>query len=155
MNRPMTRRILGLPLGLPLGLTQIVALGVGLGVGNGCGHTHKTPPPPSAVRPTQPERGQAVETGLPISSTPRGILRDGAERKIQQRLQDKGLLDANHAEGWLDPATREALRKFQKQEGLPPTGLPSYETVRHLHLDLDSIFQTTSRPRERPASQPG
>jgi hypothetical protein len=144
----MTRRIVG----LPLGLARMIALGVGLGFGSGCGHTHKPPPAPSSVRPTQPQREQAAETGLPISSTPRGILQDGAQPKIQQRLQEKGLLDANHAEGWLDPPTREALRKFQKQEGLPPTGLPSYETVRHLHLDLDSIFQTASHPRERPAS---
>jgi hypothetical protein len=32
--------------------------------------------------------------------------------------------------------------------------LPSYETVRHLHLDLDAIFQTVSHPREPPASSP-
>ena len=132
--------------------TRIVTLGVSLGLGSGCAHTHATPPPPAAVPPTKPEREQAVETGLPISSTSHGILQDGAELKIQRRLAEKGYLSGDQTDGQLDPPTREALRKFQKHEGLPPTGLPSYETVRHLHLDLDSIFQTVSHPRERPAS---
>ena len=142
MTTTMTRRLLG--------LTQIIALGLGLV--NGCAHTHKTPPPPGSVPPTKPEREQAAETGLPISSTAHGILQDGAELKLQRAQQKQGLLDGSQAEGQLDPPTREALRKFQKQEGLPPTGLPSYETVHHLHLDLDSIFQTASHPRERPES---
>ena len=133
-------------------LTRIITLGVGLGLGSGCAHTHATPPPPAAVPPTKPEREQAVETGLPISSTSHGILQDGAELKIQRRLAEKGFLEGAQTNGQLDPPTREALRKFQKHEGLPPTGLPSYETVRHLHLDLDSIFQTVSHPRERPSS---
>ena len=136
-------------------LTRIITLGVGLGLGSGCAHTHATPPPPAAVPPTKPEREQAVETGLPISSTSHGILQDGAERKIQQRLAEQGFLDGAQTNGQLDAPTREALRKFQKHEGLPPTGLPSYETVRHLHLDLDSIFQTVSHPRERPSSSSG
>jgi len=133
-------------------LTRIITLGVGLGAAGGCAHTHATPPPPAAVPPTKPEREQGVETGLPISSTSHGILQDGAELKIQRRLAEKGFLDGQQTDGQLDPPTRAALRKFQKHEGLPPTGLPSYETVRHLHLDLDSIFQTVNHPRERPAS---
>jgi hypothetical protein len=148
MTSIMTRRLFA----LPLGLTRMLVLGGLVGVGSGCAHTHKTPPPPGSVPPTKPEREQAAETGLPISSTTHGILQDGAELKIQRALQEKGLLDAQHAAGQLDPPTREALRKFQKQEGLPPTGLPSYETVRHLRLDLDSIFQTASHPHEPPAS---
>ena len=140
----MTRRFLR--------LTRIITLGLGVGLGNGCAHTHKTPPPPASVPPTKPEREQAAETGLPISSTAHGILQDGAELKLQRALEKRGLLDGGQADGQLDLPTREALRKFQKQEGLPPTGLPSYETVRHLHLDLDSIFQTASHPRERPES---
>ena len=140
----MTRRFLR--------LTRIITLGLGVGLADGCAHTHKTPPPPSSIPPTKPEREQAAETGLPISSTAHGILQDGAELKLQRALQKQGLLDGRQTDGQLDPPTREALRKFQKQEGLPPTGLPSYETVRHLHLELDSIFQTASHPRERPAS---
>ena len=136
----------------PFRLTRVITLGLSLGLGSGCAHTRATPPPPAAVPPTKPEREQAVETGLPISSTSHGILRDGAELKLQQRLAEQGFLGSDQTSGQLDPPTREALRKFQKREGLPPTGLPSYETARHLHLDLDSIFQTVSHPRERPPS---
>jgi hypothetical protein len=128
-------------------LTQLLVLGMALG--GGCAHTHATPPPPAAVPPTNPDHEQAAETGIPISSTPHGILQEGAETKIQRRLQDKGLLHGEQTEGQLDPQTRQALRKFQKREGLPPTGLPSYETVRHLGLDLDSIFHTVAHPRAR------
>ena len=133
-------------------LTRIITLGVGLGLQAAAPTRTRRPPPPAAAPPTKPERERAVETGLPISSTSHGILQDGAELRIQRRLQEKGFLEGEQTEGQLDPQTREALRKFQKHEGLPPTGLPSYETVRHLHLDLDSIFQTVSHPRERPAS---
>ena len=108
----MTRRLRG--------LSQLVTLGLGVSLGSGCAHTHATPPPPASVPPTKPEREQAAETGLPISSTSHGILQDGAELKIQRRLQEKGLLDGQQADGQLDTSTREALRKFQKREGCPP-----------------------------------
>lgn len=131
-------------------VTRILALGLGLA--SGCAHTHATPPPPAAVPPTKPDHEQAAETGIPISSTPHGILREGAEAKLQRSLQSRGFLHGEQTPGQLDPPTREALRRFQKREGLPPTGLPSYETVRHLGLDLDSIFHTVANPRERPAA---
>jgi hypothetical protein len=130
-------------------LARILVLGLATGIGGGCAHTHATPPAPAAIPPTKPDHEQAVETGIPISSTPHGILQEGAETKIQRRLQDKGFLHGEQTEGQLDPQTRQALRKFQKREGLPPTGLPSYETVRHLGLDLDSIFHTVAHPRAR------
>ena len=89
-----------------IALTAVVPLGVGLGLGSGCAHPHATPPPPAAVPPTKPERERAAETGLPISGTAHGILRDGAERRIQRRLQQKGFLDGEQTVGQLDPKTR-------------------------------------------------
>jgi hypothetical protein len=121
----------------------------------GCAHTRGTPPPPSAVAPTKPDHEQAAETGIPIASTPQGLMKEGAEKKIQLRLKSKGLLTAEEVNGQLDPPTREALRKFQKKEGLPATGLPSYETVRSLGLDLDAVFHTVGHPREPAARPPG
>ena len=115
--------------------------------GSGCVHTRATPPPPEAIAPTKPDHEQGVETGIPVASTPQGLLREGAEKRIQSRLQARGLLRPEQINGQLDGDTRQALRKFQKSEGLPATGLPSYETVERLGLKLDEIFHTTPRPR--------
>ncbi len=89
-----------------------------------------------------------AETGIPVASTPQGLMREGAERRIQERLHARGLLDASESSGALDADTRAALRTFQKSQGLPATGLPSYETVDHLGLDLDVIFHSMPRPRD-------
>lgn len=135
-------------------LAQRFALAVLMSAAGGCAHSHNPPPPPAAVPPTRPDHEQGAETGIPVASTPQGLMQDGAEKKIQERLRGKGLLRADQCNGQLDPDTREALRKFQKSEGLPPTGLPSYETVHHLGLDLDSIFHTTPHPSDPSAPKP-
>lgn len=114
--------------------------GVGAGLAMSCAHVHETPPPPAAVPATKPDHEHGVETGLTVASTPQGLMRDGAEGKIQERLRALDLLPAGHRTGQLDPETREALRRYQKRAGLPATGLPSYETVRSLGLSLDAIF---------------
>lgn len=129
-------------------LPATFALGAVLGLGNGCAHTRATPPPPSAVPPTKPDHEHAAETGIVIAGTPRGLMQDGAEEKIQRRLKAKGFLRVERPTGQLDPDTRQALTQYQKSEGLPPTGLPSYETVRHLGLGLDSIFRTIAHPKD-------
>jgi peptidoglycan hydrolase-like protein with peptidoglycan-binding domain len=129
-------------------LARSVLVSLLVTAGAGCAHTHATPPPPSAVAPTKPDHEQAAETGIPVASTPQGLMKEGAEKRIQQRLETKGLLTAEQVNGQLDPPTRDALRKFQKKSGLPPTGLPSYETVRSLGLDLDAVFHTVAHPKE-------
>jgi hypothetical protein len=109
-----------------------------------CGHSHAPPPSPAAVAPTKPEHELGAETGTPVSSTPEGLMHDGGEKKIQERLRAEGLLAAEHCTGKSNVATRDALRQFQKREGLPTTGLPSYETVDHLGLKLDAVFKSTT-----------
>lgn len=126
-------------------MALIVAVAFGE-LGGACAHTHQTPPPPAAVPPTKPDHELAAETGIPVASTPQGLLQEGAEKKIQARLHARHLLETDQQSGQLDNDTRAALRKFQKAEGLPTTGLPSYETVKHLGLDLDTIFHTTRHP---------
>ncbi|HEY4184032.1 MAG TPA: peptidoglycan-binding domain-containing protein [Polyangia bacterium] len=120
---------------------------------NGCAHSHAAPPA-STVPATKPDHEHAAETGISISSTPQGLMQPGAEKLLQERLRDRGLLRQEQCNGQLDTPTRAALREFQKSEGLPTTGLPSYETVDHLGLDLDVVFHTTAHPRApvRPAT---
>jgi peptidoglycan hydrolase-like protein with peptidoglycan-binding domain len=130
-------------------LARALALGATLAAGaGGCAHTHAPPPPAAAVPATKPDHEQTADTGIPVASTPQGLMRDGAETKIQQRLRARSLLRAEQCNGQLDGDTQQALRAFQKSEGLPTTGLPSYETVDHLGLSLDAIFHTTPHPTE-------
>lgn len=107
--------------------------------GAGC-HSHAQPPAPAAVPATKPERERGEDTGTPVASTPQGLMREGAERKIQERLRAKGLLDKEQVTGRFDATTQETLRQFQRREGLPATGLPSYGTIEHLGLKLDVVF---------------
>ena len=132
---------------------RALALGASIAAAGGCFHTRATPPPQTAVPPTKAAHELGAETGTPVSSTPEGLLHDGAEKKIQERLRAKRLLTAEQVTGRLDTDTREALRAFQKDEGLPSTGLPSYETVEHLDLKLDTIFRTSAHPADPPPAR--
>jgi murein L,D-transpeptidase YcbB/YkuD len=132
----------------------VVALWAMLAAGGACVHTHAAPSP-AAVVPTKPDHQLGAETGTPISSTPEGLMHDGGEKKIQERLRAKGLLAEDQCTGRLDPQTRAAIRAFQKAEGLPTTGLPGYETVDHLGLDLDTVFRTTRHSNDRPPTHSG
>jgi Putative peptidoglycan binding domain len=133
---------------------QLVIWGALIGSHSGCLHTHATPPPPAAIPATKPDHELGAETGIPLSSTPQGLMHDGAEKVIQERLREKGLLKAEQCTGQIDAATRDALREFQKSEGLPTTGLPSYETVDHLGLKLDSIFRSSAHPADPAPTRP-
>jgi hypothetical protein len=136
-------------------LRKLAFIAMVAGTGS-CSHTHAQPPPPTAVPATKPDHELGAETGTPVSSTPQGLMHDGAERKIQERLRAKGLLAKDQVTGRLDMPTQQALREFQKSKGLPSTGLPSYETVEHLGLELDAIYRarehTADSPKERTAS---
>jgi hypothetical protein len=136
-------------------LARALALAAAIAVGGACVHTNATPPSPAAVPATKPDHELGAETGIPVSSTPKGLMHEGAEKVIQERLRHKGLLTAEQCTGQLDANTREALRHFQKDEGLPTTGLPSYETVDHLGLKLDAIFRTSAHSAAPPSHHPG
>jgi peptidoglycan hydrolase-like protein with peptidoglycan-binding domain len=130
----------------------VLALAVGVAAAPAaCLHTRAAPPPPETVPATKPEVERGAETGTPVASTPQGLLHDGAERRIQERLRAEGLLTEAQLTGRLDPATQQALRDYQKREGLPATGLPSYETVEHLGLKLDSVFRSRANIAKPPS----
>jgi hypothetical protein len=135
----------------PASVMQALALAAAVAGPSGCLHSRAQPPPPEVVPATNPKVERAAETGTPVASTPEGFLHDGAERKIQDRLRRKGLLTEAQLTGELDSDTQKALAQFQKREGLPTTGLPSYETVEHLGLELDAIFRSRSHTDAPPA----
>ena len=65
-------------------------------------------------------------------------LREGAEGAgvlaVQQKLISFGYYVAGGADGHFGPGTTAALRKFQEQNGLNPTGVVTENTARYLGL---------------------
>ena len=69
-----------------------------------------------------------------FSSTPGSSTEDGAGglvTTIQQRLMEKGFYPGP-ADGAYGPKTEDAIRTYQKAEGLAVTGLPSRDLLDHL-----------------------
>ncbi|MFN7112761.1 MAG: peptidoglycan-binding domain-containing protein [Alphaproteobacteria bacterium] len=60
--------------------------------------------------------------------------RDEMIRAAQEKLIAEKLLEGVHGGGIMNEATHEALRSFQRREGLPPTGTLDDETQRALGL---------------------
>ncbi|HSS37769.1 MAG TPA: peptidoglycan-binding domain-containing protein [Polyangia bacterium] len=127
----------------------------------GCGHAkttdatspstpdkaeERTPPADHPDRVAAPRaegtrRDNPAETsGIPVASSPEGLLAPGAEAQIRDKLADGGYLDKND-KGDKDSSLESGLRKFQKARDLPQTGVPNHETIQALGLDPGRIFK--------------
>ena len=102
-------------------------------------HAEKTAPQPQSQLtgpgqqvPTEPGPGFAVQA-------PEDLLRPGAVHSIDQALMEKGYLSPNSRQT-LDPPTRDALARFQRDNGLAATGFPDAETLRKLGFSPDKIY---------------
>ncbi len=94
------------------------------------------------ARPKAPVRSETIET----SRTTKQMFKPEGLKKLQVALAAKSTgVDEN---GQLDAKTQESLRAYQKDKGLPATGLPDYETLRKLGLKPDDVFQKDT-PGER------
>jgi hypothetical protein len=113
-----------------------------------CSHAKKTDKgtpekePEPEVEKREPTRQRAPEPAskpddVPVSTTPGGLLAPGADDKIRDKLAAAGFA----AEG---KSTKEALRRFQKDNDLPATGIPDHETVKKLGLDPNDIFRAAA-----------
>jgi peptidoglycan hydrolase-like protein with peptidoglycan-binding domain len=143
-----------------------------VGGGGGCGHAHqvgdvsatpsekKAPPAPTATAEKKSPHPRAIpSTGRderPLAMAPAGLLSSGAAADIQEKLIAKGQLDRDHASGRLDEPTREALRKFQGESGLPATGIPDDATISKLGLKPKDVFRAAEnrKDREEPEGKP-
>ena len=76
-----------------------------------------------------------------MPASPKALLAPGAVGELQRALQERGLLGARRA-GELDRATSAAVRRFQKDEDLPDTGMPDRETLRRLGIDPETAYRT-------------
>ena len=109
-------------------------------------------PPPGA----KPDHEPGAETGIPVASTPQGLMREGAETTHPgAAARARTSRTPTSAAACSTPRRAPRCGAFQKSQGLPATGLPSYETVDHLGLELDAIFHSTPRPRDPTAAGEG
>ncbi len=140
-------------------LPRAIGLGAVLAGALGCGHTHTTdatsPSPPEKVEERTPpadhpdrvpeqtsgasHKQNPAETsgGIPVASSPEGLLAPGAEDQIRDKLADGGYLSKGDQHASLDAG----LRKFQKARDLPETGIPDHQTIQALGLDPGRIFK--------------
>jgi hypothetical protein len=100
---------------------------------------------PAKHRPARAEASAGPRTfkstgGVPLSTSPVGLLKPGAAKRIQEQLAGQGALPADQVTGQLDGPTRSALARFQAEHQLPATGDPDDATVKKLGLDAADIF---------------
>ena len=93
--------------------------------------------------PGEERRRERIEQGdddtispkdIEVATSPEGLLRPGAEDKVREKLG-------------MEPGDRNlhgAIRRFQREQQLPVTGILDHETVEKLGLSPDEIFQTGS-----------
>jgi hypothetical protein len=96
---------------------------------------------PPKAQPEAPEKGEGkIKVAVPLTVSPVGLLREGAAKKLQQRLAQAGTPVEGKDSGELDGPTRAALARYQRAHDLPATGDPDEATVRRLGLAPDEVF---------------
>jgi hypothetical protein len=76
---------------------------------------------------------------IPVATRPEALLAPGADNDIRDKLAERGFL--KEGAGTSQSATREGLRRFQRAEDLPATGVADQETVKRLGLDPEKVFR--------------
>ena len=94
-----------------------------------------------------PPRQEEVSSERPVRTTPGGMLDGQSMRKIQRALAAKG--ERVRETGKLDGTTKAALRRFQRGQDQPATGLPDYDTIRRLGLDVKEIYLGGTQRRQQ------
>jgi peptidoglycan hydrolase-like protein with peptidoglycan-binding domain len=65
---------------------------------------------------------------------------------MQDKLMQRGYLGKGQLSGRIDGSTIKALRDFQRDRGLPATGIPDDLTVRKLGLRPEDVFRASATP---------
>lgn len=100
-------------------------------------HAHTTAGNRGAQKEAPPAEKQ-VSSPRPVRTTPNAMLDDKSMREIQKALAAHGV--SVEQTGKMDAQTEQALRTFQGREHTAKTGLPDYDTLRHLGLNPKSIY---------------
>ncbi len=136
-----------------------------------CGHTTAVTDNPSerekttddkATKPAaKPAAKQSSPTGnksktagnkneadaVPVASSASQMLEEGALKDLQRKLQKEGMLAEGdkHVTGKWDAASEQALRRFQRDNDLPATGMPDRASAGALGLDPDELFKRAAQ----------
>jgi peptidoglycan hydrolase-like protein with peptidoglycan-binding domain len=86
---------------------------------------------PGATPPPQPTRPQAAPSAQPRTPEPAVSVEGMTVFEMQERLNEMGY-KLGAVDGVSGPRTVEALKKFQSDNKLPPTGTIDPETIRKL-----------------------
>lgn len=104
---------------------------------------------PSGVRGESSNESSTKDgSSPPLPASPQGMLREGAAGDLQDKLIERGYLDKSLRSGSLDGDTVKALRAFQRDNGMPATGVPDDLTVTKLGLSPKDLFRASPAPRQ-------
>jgi murein L,D-transpeptidase YcbB/YkuD len=101
----------------------------------------------------QPAYGQA-STGMPGSYNQPATSQSmgggqGDVQQLQEQLKSAGLY-RGRVDGEMGPQTRRALARFQRQQGLRPTGVPDEQTLSALNGNQPGTGSSTAAPGTQP-----
>lgn len=111
-----------------------------------------SPETPPATKP-----GPDTSTAPPTAGTARGTAGGGVQA-VQTALKEKGH-DPGPVDGRMGPKTRDALRAYQKKEGLPVTGNADAKTLAALKVagagDTTAATSRNTQKTEMKKAGPG
>jgi len=126
-------------------MRNALAAGCLLLLAAGCAHTQQTgsTEPPEATAPQGPEaaaRARKVTPKTapghpPLAASPSELMEPGSQQKISDALKSKGVVQKDVR----GESLTQAVRKFQKSQGLAETGFPDHETLMRLGIDPKEI----------------
>jgi hypothetical protein len=131
---------------------------------SGCAHTNQTgnglessdgarAKPPDAPVPAKQMVTPKTDIGHPpLAASPDELMKPSAQQKISQALVGKGFLPKS------DPTPTEyldALKAFQRSQGLAATGYADHETVVRLGVNPNDIDKSLGTPDVKAAKANG
>jgi peptidoglycan hydrolase-like protein with peptidoglycan-binding domain len=100
----------------------------------------------SETRTEEAPEGRGTGAGIPpepgrprVPASPQALFAEGVVAELQRALARRGLLEERR-DGALDPPTRAAIRRLQREKGLAETGFPDRETLKALGIDPERAY---------------
>ena len=117
------------------------------------GQTNAGTPPSYRGQPStygQANTGMPGSYGQPSAAGQTAVAGPADVQQIQEQLRSAGLY-RGRADGQMGPATRRALARFQRQQGLRPTGVPDQQTLGALTGNPTAAGSSMATPGTQPS----